>query len=131
MPAFSNGQPAAFWSDRVAAIDDGRAHGAKPGAPSVHHRFGSGCVFASLWLRRRTRLKWTTQWFGVFRNANAKSHGDLVKTLRAFADADMNVQGAGRAALSHRLKCKFSVSKTWRCNITTIANALVHARRLT
>jgi sugar diacid utilization regulator len=40
-------------------------------------------------------------WFGAFRDANAKSQSDLVKTLRALAGADMNVQGAARGLKLH------------------------------
>ena len=40
-------------------------------------------------------------WFAALRDADAKSHGDLVKTLRAFADADMNVQRAARGLNLH------------------------------
>ena len=40
-------------------------------------------------------------WFAALREANAKSQGELVKTLRALADADMNVQGAARAMQLH------------------------------
>lgn len=40
-------------------------------------------------------------WFAALRDADAKSHGDLVKTLRAFADADMNIQGAARVLHLH------------------------------
>ena len=40
-------------------------------------------------------------WFGAFRDANAKSQSDLVKTLRALGDADMNVQGAARRLKLH------------------------------
>ena len=35
-------------------------------------------------------------WFFCLRDADVKLQGALVKTLRAFADADMNVQGAAR-----------------------------------
>ena len=40
-------------------------------------------------------------WFARFTEADAKAHGALVKTLRALADADMNVQSAARALLVH------------------------------
>lgn len=40
-------------------------------------------------------------WFAGLRDADAKSHGELVKTLRAFADADMNVQRAARGLHVH------------------------------
>lgn len=40
-------------------------------------------------------------WFAGLRDADAKSQGDLVKTLRAFADADMNVQGVARRLHVH------------------------------
>ena len=35
-------------------------------------------------------------WFTRLRDADAKTQGALVKTLRALADADINVQGAAR-----------------------------------
>jgi len=41
------------------------------------------------------------RWFADLRDADAKSQGELVKTLRAFADADMNVQGAARGLHLH------------------------------
>jgi PucR C-terminal helix-turn-helix domain len=40
-------------------------------------------------------------WFVRFKDANAKAHGALVKTLRALADADMNVQRAARELVVH------------------------------
>jgi hypothetical protein len=40
-------------------------------------------------------------WFVDLRDADAKFQGELVKTLRAFADADMNVQGAARGLHVH------------------------------
>lgn len=40
-------------------------------------------------------------WFASLRDADAKSQGDLVKTLRAMADADMNVQAAARGLHVH------------------------------
>lgn len=40
-------------------------------------------------------------WFATFREADAKAAGALVQTLRALADADMNVQAAARAAELH------------------------------
>jgi hypothetical protein len=40
-------------------------------------------------------------WFAAFRDANAKSQRELVKTLRALADADMNVQSAARRLKLH------------------------------
>jgi hypothetical protein len=40
-------------------------------------------------------------WFACLRDADAKSQGELVKTLRAFADAHMNVQGAARGLHVH------------------------------
>jgi sugar diacid utilization regulator len=40
-------------------------------------------------------------WFVRFRQADEKAQGALVKTLRALADADMNVQRAARALLVH------------------------------
>jgi PucR C-terminal helix-turn-helix domain/GGDEF-like domain len=40
-------------------------------------------------------------WFASLRDADAKSQGDLMKTLRAFADADLNVQGAARGLHVH------------------------------
>ena len=40
-------------------------------------------------------------WFAGLSDANAKSQGDLVKTLRAVADADMNVQAAARGLHVH------------------------------
>ncbi|MSR15638.1 MAG: PucR family transcriptional regulator [Gammaproteobacteria bacterium] len=40
-------------------------------------------------------------WFPSFRDADAKSQGALVKTLRALADADMNVQRAARELHVH------------------------------
>jgi len=40
-------------------------------------------------------------WAADLANADAKSGGDLVKTLRALADADMNVQRAARALGVH------------------------------
>ncbi len=40
-------------------------------------------------------------WFDRFKDADAKSHGALVKTLRALADADMNVQQAARTLTVH------------------------------
>jgi hypothetical protein len=40
-------------------------------------------------------------WFGSLRDADAKAHGALVKTLRAFADADLSVQGAARGLKLH------------------------------
>ena len=41
------------------------------------------------------------QWFAGLRDADHKSQGELVKTLRALADADMNIQGAARALHVH------------------------------
>jgi sugar diacid utilization regulator len=40
-------------------------------------------------------------WFAGLRDADAKSRGELAKTLRALADADMNVQGAARGLRVH------------------------------
>lgn len=40
-------------------------------------------------------------WFAGLRDADAKFQGELVKTLRACADADMNVQGAARRLHVH------------------------------
>jgi PucR C-terminal helix-turn-helix domain/GGDEF-like domain len=40
-------------------------------------------------------------WFPAFRDADAKSQGAFTKTLRALADADMNVQRAGRELHVH------------------------------
>lgn len=40
-------------------------------------------------------------WFAALREANAKSEGALIKTLRALADADMNVQRAARDLRLH------------------------------
>jgi len=40
-------------------------------------------------------------WFGRLRDADAKSRGHLMKTLRALADADMNVQRAARGLRVH------------------------------
>ncbi len=40
-------------------------------------------------------------WFPCFREADEKSQGALVKTLRALADADMNIQGAARELHLH------------------------------
>jgi sugar diacid utilization regulator len=40
-------------------------------------------------------------WAAGLADADAKSGGDLVKTLRALADADMNVQQAARALDVH------------------------------
>jgi hypothetical protein len=40
-------------------------------------------------------------WFAGLRDADAKSRGELAKTLRALADADMNVQGAARGLHVH------------------------------
>lgn len=40
-------------------------------------------------------------WFPGFRDADAKARGMLTKTLRAIADADMNVQRAGRELHVH------------------------------
>lgn len=40
-------------------------------------------------------------WYPGFRDADAKSQGALVKTLRALADADMNIQGAARTLRVH------------------------------
>ena len=40
-------------------------------------------------------------WFASLRDADAKSQGDLVKTMRAVADADMNVQAAARGLHVH------------------------------
>lgn len=40
-------------------------------------------------------------WFAAFKEADEKAHGALVATLRALADADMNVQGAARALTVH------------------------------
>lgn len=40
-------------------------------------------------------------WFASLREADEKSQGALVKTLRALADADMNVQGAARDLRVH------------------------------
>jgi PucR C-terminal helix-turn-helix domain/GGDEF-like domain len=40
-------------------------------------------------------------WFPAFHEADAKSQGALTKTLRALADADMNVQRAGRELHVH------------------------------
>jgi PucR C-terminal helix-turn-helix domain/GGDEF-like domain len=40
-------------------------------------------------------------WFGRLRDADAKSQGHLLKTLRALADADMNVQRAARGLRVH------------------------------
>ena len=40
-------------------------------------------------------------WYPGFRDADAKSQGALVKTLRALADADMKIQGAARALHVH------------------------------
>ena len=40
-------------------------------------------------------------WFSKLRDADVKSQGELVKTLRAFADADMNVQAAARRLHLH------------------------------
>lgn len=40
-------------------------------------------------------------WHGPLRDADLKSHGHLVKTLRALADADMNVQRTARGLRIH------------------------------
>ncbi|MDR3453606.1 MAG: helix-turn-helix domain-containing protein [Rhodoferax sp.] len=40
-------------------------------------------------------------WFARLRDADAKCQGDLVNTLRALANADMNVQGAARGLHVH------------------------------
>jgi hypothetical protein len=40
-------------------------------------------------------------WFGALCEANARSQGQLARTLRAFADADMSVQGAARSLRVH------------------------------
>ncbi|MFM9968759.1 MAG: PucR family transcriptional regulator [Burkholderiales bacterium] len=40
-------------------------------------------------------------WFPAFRDANTKSQGALVQTLRALADADMNMQQAARELNVH------------------------------
>jgi len=40
-------------------------------------------------------------WFAGLREANARSQGELMRTLRALADADMNVQGAARGLRVH------------------------------
>lgn len=40
-------------------------------------------------------------WLGLLHDADMKSRGQLVKTLRALADADMNVQRAARALRIH------------------------------
>jgi hypothetical protein len=40
-------------------------------------------------------------WFGGLRDADARSHGELARTLRAMADADMNVQAAARGLRLH------------------------------
>jgi hypothetical protein len=40
-------------------------------------------------------------WFGALCQADARSQGQLVRTLRAFADADMSVQGAARSLRVH------------------------------
>ncbi len=40
-------------------------------------------------------------WLGLLRDADVKSRGQLVKTLGALADADMNVQRAARALRIH------------------------------
>jgi|APFre7841882630_1041343.scaffolds.fasta_scaffold08993_3 hypothetical protein len=40
-------------------------------------------------------------WFAGLRDADSKSQGELAKTLRALADADMNVQGAARGLHVH------------------------------
>jgi sugar diacid utilization regulator len=40
-------------------------------------------------------------WFANFKDADKKSRGQLVKTLRVFADADMNVQSAARILHVH------------------------------
>lgn len=40
-------------------------------------------------------------WFAAFRDADAKAAGALIRTLRALADADMNVQAAARAVGLH------------------------------
>jgi len=40
-------------------------------------------------------------WFTRLRDADAKSQGELMKTLRALADADMSVQGAARGLHVH------------------------------
>lgn len=40
-------------------------------------------------------------WFGRLKEADAKAHGALVGTLRALADADMNVQQAARVLAVH------------------------------
>jgi hypothetical protein len=40
-------------------------------------------------------------WFGRLRDADAGLHGSLVKTLRAIADTDMNIQGAARRLRVH------------------------------
>ncbi len=40
-------------------------------------------------------------WLTSFKDADEKGHGALVATLRALADADMNVQGAARALAVH------------------------------
>ncbi len=40
-------------------------------------------------------------WYPQFRDADVKSQGALVKTLRALADADMNIQGAARMLHLH------------------------------
>ena len=40
-------------------------------------------------------------WFAGLREADARSQGQFAKTLRALADADMNVQGAARGLRVH------------------------------
>jgi hypothetical protein len=40
-------------------------------------------------------------WFGALREADAKARGELARTLRAFADADLNVQAAARDLQVH------------------------------
>lgn len=40
-------------------------------------------------------------WFAALRDADARLRGELAKTLRALADADMNVQGAARLLRVH------------------------------
>lgn len=40
-------------------------------------------------------------WLGLLRQADAKSRGQLLKTLRVFADADMNIQRASRELHVH------------------------------